>query len=429
MTTTRGPLTDALLRDALRELAAGPDASALTADVLRSLDDVRQLRAGVPWPAFLGSRRAQLVGLAALLAVGLIGALLAAGGFHATIMQPLVPGGPPAMVIQRSNGLRDPAFRVMHTQFVFGSSAGTSLVGLPPNAVGLRWSPDGARLAYFEEAAPQGLHSTPLTALRIGSRDGGNAVSVVLPRSIDQYASNGFSAGVKWAPTSDRFLLSWSTYTCPSDPDCVPEGGVDVFDMAGQVIATIPTPDNVEIDAFWSPDGRAVGWTSGSCVDGACSMDQLHWRRLEGDLTVTTVSVPGATETVWSRIGVLVVTSNGGVVDRVYAMQPDGTNVAEVPWPHTDELLPHWSPDGHWLASIDWDAGTLRLYDMRLGTDVLITVPTNMNFAAWAPDSGRLIVFGDDNLDPTATALYSVSTDGQGFISLGDGEDFGWLPR
>ena len=169
-----------------------------------------------------GSRRAGL-GLVALLVLGLLGAVVAAGMLPRTN---LFTGGPPSIVVQQSNNLRDPEFRVTQTRFSPGATVGTPLRGVPLNAVGLRWSPDGTRLAYFEQSARAGRLSLSLTSLVLANRDGSNPVRVTAPRPLDQYLSNGFWVGVQWAPTGRRFLLAWDTGFCSGSADCIPPAGI-----------------------------------------------------------------------------------------------------------------------------------------------------------------------------------------------------------
>jgi hypothetical protein len=93
MTRTARSLSDDLLRRALAELAAGPDASALVSDVLRSVDTATQ----VPrrrWDVS-GSRRAGLLLVAAVLTAAIGGAVALSSPRPApepTPSPPAVPG-------------------------------------------------------------------------------------------------------------------------------------------------------------------------------------------------------------------------------------------------------------------------------------------------------------------------------------------------
>ena len=155
-----------------------------------------------------------------------------------------LPVTPATIMVQTWNGLRDPDSVVSHTAFEPGSAVGSpAMAALPPNAVGLRWSPDGTRLAYWEQDAPADQHSLVLRGLYVARTDGTEPVRVALPRDADLYASNGWWAGVQWAPTGGRFALAWNTGSCSDGPDCIPPGGIDVFDLTGQLVAEISVSD------------------------------------------------------------------------------------------------------------------------------------------------------------------------------------------
>ena len=193
-----------------------------------------------------------------------------------------LPVKPATIMVQEWNGLRDPGSIVTHTAFEPGSAVGNpAMEALPPNAVGLRWSADGTRLAYWERDAPPDQHSLSLRGLYLARADGTEPVPVALPRETNVYVSNGWWSGVRWAPTGDRFALAWNTGGCSDGPDCTPPGGIDVFDLTGQLLAAISVSDNVDGDVLWSPDGLTVGWTTGSCSDSYCESDALNWRLLD----------------------------------------------------------------------------------------------------------------------------------------------------
>ena len=91
-------------------------------------------------------------------------------------------------------------------------------------------------------------------------------------------------------------------------------------------------------------------------------------------------------------------------------------------------VAPVWSPDGRLLATLDTE-GDLTIGDAVSGTETQAEVPPGIYVAAWAPDSDRLLMFamGDDSY-PQAFRLSVISADGTGLTSLGDGDDFDWMP-
>lgn len=386
------------------------------------------------------ARRTMIVALGALLILALLG-VAAAGGM---LQRPaLVHVRPSTLVIQEWNGLRDPDSVVRETAYEPGSGTGVAaLQALPDDAVGLRWSPDGSRLAYWERDAPVDQHGLPLRGLFLAHADGTGAIPVTLPRPRDVYASNGWWAGVQWAPTGDLFALSWNTYQCSDGPDCIPPGGIDVFDVNGQSIAAIKVVNSVDGRVLWSPDGRTVGWTTGSCSDGYCINDALHTRLVQDAATLTTLPLRPETDVTWSldnRLSAVVLhserhattdaTTYSTTVERVYSMAPDGNDVRDVAWDHASALRPSWSPDGHLIAAVDSATGQLTVRDAATGSDVSAKVPTGLDIAGWSPESDRLLLDGASETNPQAYALYVVAADGTGFASLGDGDDFAWRPH
>ena len=412
------------------------DAAGLLEDVLAATGAARQrprwrhLGWWLPEPS-LAPRRAVLIGVVGLLLIALVAVVVGAGR---SPDRPLpAEKDPSTVVVQHWNGLRDPGLKVSQTAYPPGSAVGTRVMkSLPPNAVGLRWSPDGSRLAYWLQAAPPNRHGLELTGLFLAGSDGTDPVEVPLPRGTGQYTSNGWWSGVHWAPTGARFALAWDTHGCAGGEACIPPGGIDVFDATGQQTAAISILDSPLIDPVWSPDGLAVGWMSGSCADSLCEDDAFHWRGVEDGATVTTLLLDRGSAVSWSdanRLQVVVMRGGFTFVDRVYSMTPDGGDVRDVPWSDQAEgLFPIWSPDGRLLASLQESAGKFTVYDTASGTEHRASLPINIGIAAWAPASEGLVLYGSSDTDPQSYALYFIAADGTGFRSLGNGDDFAWIP-
>lgn len=426
--TSTGPLNDSIVRQALLEMAAGPDAGRLYADVLRATNGTRQVR-GFVWPSLLASRRTRLVGAAALLAVALLGVVIAGAGSRPA--DPLnLTGRTWSIVVQNWNGLAEPDSLVAHTAFSLGGRTGLKLPFLPKNATSLRGAPGGSRLLYFANEVVVrtfGLHPGPgmtPTAVFVANGDGTQAAQLALPRPIDQYPAVAWYYGALWAPDAMHFALYWNTGTCSGSADCIPDSGFDIWDRDGQFISSIPTPDNVDITGWWSPDGRAIGWSSGSCADGSCMSTAVHWRLLDGDPTITTVE--GTMNITWADARLHAVTFDRDGATGVLTMAPDGTDVRHVDWTiGPDDGGPVWSPDGRWLAAVDV-RGALRLRDVTLGTEIRLPIPAGLWLAAWSPDS-RTIAIGGDHPDDARYSFYVIEASSGEVAALGVGDDFGWL--
>jgi Tol biopolymer transport system component len=340
---------------------------------------------------------------------------------------------PSTIVVQEWNGLRDPASKVSQTAYPPAGGVGSPAVAtLPSNAVSLRWSPDGSRMTYWLRDAPADRRGFEDRGLFLAQGDGSDPVQIALPRTTDQYASNGWWAGVRWAPTGDRFALAWDTHSCTGGADCTPPGGIDLFDGAGRQIGAISVLDSPVIDPVWSPDGRAVGWMSGSCANGLCENDAFHWQPIDDAGNVTTLPLERGSNVVWSdanRLDVVVMRDSYAVVGRVYSMLPDGADVRDIPWTNPAMgLSPTWSPGGGSVAALEASSGNLTVLDVAAGTEIKADVPVDTSIAGWAPDGDRLVLYGSSETDLQGYALYVISADGTGFASLGSGEDFAWMP-
>lgn len=347
----------------------------------------------------------------------------------AASLLPTVPGVGSSLVLQHFNGQEGAASAIAHTAFAPGAASGAELGGLPDNAINVRWAPDGSRVTYFStEVRRGGLSDRPRPVavdFFLANSAGSGTSRVELPRPVDRYASTEYWAGAVWSPTGASFAIGWSTYQCSDGPDCLPDGGYDIFDQAGSLVTTIEFPDlgNAPI---WSPDGRAIGWFTGSCPNGRCATDAFNWRLVDGDPTVTTVT-GNFGQVVWApdgRLRVVTLTADGSP-DSVQTMTADGGDSHQVGWTAHGDAVPIWSPDGGWLAAVD-GRRTLWLRDVADGTEVSQVLPPGTDFAAWSPDSRSIALFTESPTNPSGYAFLLVGINGGGVFALGDGEDFGW---
>ena len=379
----------------------------------------------------MDGRRSE-VWIAVAVGAGLLAAAVAVVGLWPELRTP-GPNPPSAIVLQHWNRLAEPESRVTHTAFAPGALAGTVLASLPRNAVSVRWAPNGGRVVYFAIEVTErlgGLGRGPrmgATGMVIADGNGTNPVELALPRPVDHYPSHAWFAGVLWAPNGAGFAAPWSTFECQGN-DCIPPGGIDVFDRAGRLVVSVPTPDNVNIGAFWSADGRAIGWTSGSCANSSCMDDALHWRAIEGDPRVTTVDGTFG-GIVWAPDGrIHAVTFDEDGITGLLTMAPDGSDARPLAWPLGPNWVgPAWSPNGRWLAELDDQTGAFRARDAVAGTDVSATLRAGLSFVGWSPDGNRIALSGESP-DGVANRFWAINADGTGLVELGDGEDFGWMP-
>lgn len=442
------PLTDAQVRGAIARRAAADLPPDLRGSVLTAVAAASQRRswAVVPTDAFWRHSNARAFLALAAIALLVAASLVIVGAWFHDVPLPR-PAGLPAIVLEQWNGLEAESSRVAHLAFPPSADAGTPVsVRLPANALSLRWSPDGERLAYItaeDRPSREPRHGLVGTGLLVARADGGDPVAVSLPRFLEQYGvSSGWDVGAKWAPGGELFAIPWSTHSCTGGPYCIPPSGIDVFDAAGNLVKSIELVDGDFGQAIWSPDGLALGWFTGACGEGWCATDAFHWQRVHGDSRVITILLENASVT-WSTDGLLHGVSvhldptkigNGiylnETVGSVFTIRSDGTDLRDLSWT-TDhpELIPRWSPDGRHLATVDYKARSLMIHDANTGRDVVVSLPAVLDIAAWAPDGGRIVLFGGVEDRRSVFAFYAVNADGTGFVSLGEGEDFAWAPR
>jgi Tol biopolymer transport system component len=448
MSTNRTVLTDELLRQALIELAAGPDAGGVTASVMRSVEATPQ-RGGLVWPLIDLSRRTTLILVAGLLLAGLVATVAVYSG---VLPRPVpLPVVPSTVVTQLSNGLRGEEFAAFHTAFPSGSVTGTVLSGdLPANAVGLRWSPDGSRLAYSTVEWPLAGDVPIYTGAFVANADGSDPTPLELGHDMSMYMSSGWWNGADWAPSGERLAVEWvrtvcAGANCPGGSGDVYEHGFEIFDAAGSLIVAWDAGAWSASRPIWSPDSTAVGWTGYPIEDCEFYCEAFHWRTLTDD-TVTSIALEEEAVAIvtWSTDNRLRVVQHGfsgnpdrmiSVAEYVYSMTPNGTNRQDGAW--TRAQVPFWSPDGRMLAAVDPVAGQLIVLDLGTGDETIVSIPTGMKFVEWGPEGDRVILVGDPgcpdcgqdiNAGPEDSQLYLVTLDGSDPLPLGRADDFGWMP-
>jgi Tol biopolymer transport system component len=389
-------------------MAAGPDAEMVVSDVLRRTAVLPQRR-GLHWPA-IALHRPMILAATGLLLVALL-ASFAAGQLPPRPL-PESPSPSPdavdaarsAIVIQQWNGRHGEGDAV--TQTVHGPDAKSSAPlesVLPSNAVSLSWSPNGRYLVYFTRNAvlDTDVHGPPNhvmlrpTGIFVAGPDGSSPRSVQVSAPLDSYPTNGLESGAVWAPTSDHFAIAWSASEC-SGQDCMPPAGIDVFDPQGRLVVSIDTQGNFGWDGVWSPDGAAIGWSTGTCLNGECRSDSFNWRAVVSDASdsITTLRLGQNRWVAWSADNRLQVvhSSDDGEILEVYTMAPDGTDVREVAWPNGS--LWSWSPQGRFLG-FDYEASELIVRDADTETESRIAVADDLYAAVWSPESDRLVLVGE----------------------------------
>jgi hypothetical protein len=442
MTHSTPALTDATLRQALRELAVGVEPTALTTDVLAAVATTPQVNAS-PWPRFAMDRRVAMLVAAVLLLAGLTASLAALSGL---LPRPVPAPFSPSTIVVQSGGPIWGTADVTHVAFAPGAATGVAFEDLPASATELRWSPDGNRVAYLTwgpTPADPGL-MPQLAGLFVAHGDGSEPMEVDVPSLVPPYGAGGWwEGGAQWAPSGEWFYLSyWAGHSV-----------YDLYDASGTYLWSLELDPLSWGGAVWSPDGSAIGWISETCADGSCATRAFNWRPVvEGgevrsfafepvpdDRSLIRVSLTSDNRLLFveDRVtgGTLAASGWTGydmttTVIRAYSSALNGTDVREVPAPLEDQWrrLPAWSADGRRLATWDSQAGAVVIRDVESGEELVVNVPGAFAVAGWSPSGDRLALAGPTQVNYAPFRFFVVNADGSGLQDLGLGSGFAWMP-
>jgi TolB protein len=278
----------------------------------------------------------------------------------AAVAVPMLVGSPslPATVlIGPHNGLI--AFESSDGDIYVAEADGTRVrpfVTGPATQFGPVWSPDGSRLAYFEEAEGS-TPAVPLATVRVVDVDGtgervlGGGRKVTSPLvGSSPYVFTIY--GLAWSPDSRTVGY---THLEPGQFALTPQ--IEMVDLDGSDPVVLPV-DVEAWDPSWSPDGEWLAFKARRAPDAS---SQGVWiARTNGTglrrVTVTphadydgrgfAFSAPR-----WSPDGrmLLYYCCEGGNHD-IWLAAVDGSNERRLTTDAADEFWPSWSPDGSRIA-------------------------------------------------------------------------------
>ena len=309
---------------------------------------------------------------------------------------------------------------------------------LPAGDQGMRWSPDGARIAYVRTGGIRG------DALIVADADGQNAREVV-PREGARHLH-----WLRWSP--DGALLYFNAGRQPNNTEVTEifrvavAGGTPERVIASARRAAFPfpvrngliyaaNPDSVDLNLWWRDfaTGRDRRITSGvgEYTMPALSADGKRLVGTVGDVQQTlhrvhmepggparlealTAGYTGDVDPVWSPDGSRLVFSSSRTGNRnIWKAQPDLSSPVPLTSGSAIDERPAFSPDGQQVAFVSTRSGRRGIWVVHLdgGAPRLIASADVLDTISWSPD-GQRIVYSEPSQDAPRLMIIRVS-DGQ----------------
>lgn len=194
------------------------------------------------------------------------------------------------------------------------------------------------------------------------------------------------------------------------------------------------TPDVMEVDPTWSPDGTLIAFTRLGEVAG-----DIWVMNADGSNQINLTNSPQSDFLAdWSPDGtqlVFVREVPGQSISTqfdIFTMNADGTNQVNITNADTDELEPAWSPVGDRIAFAavrngDWEIVST---DTAGGNEVTLTVTTQEDRSPqWSP-TGSMIVWMSQFDEPCCGdwEIWAMNADGSGATNLTENPAGDWYP-
>jgi TolB protein len=204
-------------------------------------------------------------------------------------------------------------------------------------------------------------------------------------------------------------------------------GDIAVVFEDGSGVRRLTTEPSLEADPAWSPDGRALAFTS----DRAGNLEIYTMNADGSGVTRLTTDTAADYEPAWSPDGRRIAFASTRSGDaEIYVMNADGTNPVRLTNSPGNDFAPAWSPDGRRIAFTTTRESGARVYAMNVdGTGVTRLVADEGKYPAWSPDGSGLAYSGPSCSDYYYYICYPAVIFIQAASSFGGpGERPSWSP-
>jgi TolB protein len=273
-----------------------------------------------------------------------------------------------------------------------------------------------------------GIASTQIAF--VSSRGGTKEIWVMDYDGANQHALtslHSISLTPRWSPDASRIA-----FTCFAPSHGIVSPQICMYSMDAGKVLTFPRFRGTNSSPAWSPDGSHLIFSSSMLGN-----PELFVTDASGSAPKRLTFANGAsTSPAWNpKTGQSVVfVSDRGGIPKLFMMNADGTNSAEIDVPDKGYLIdPAWAPNGQLLA-FSWrrPEGNYDLYLMDAATHQIVELTRDSarnERPSWAPD-GRHIVFESTRGGPRQIwVMLADGTQAHQLTSQGHNESPNWSPR